>query len=115
MISEADLELYDRQIRVWGVDAQQRLRNARVLVAGVDGAAAELCKNLVLAGIGSLTLCDEHAATPHDLQANFFLAANPDAVGANRAAASRDRALALNPNVGEFVFVCESTTSFCVM
>ncbi len=99
-ISEVDLALYDRQIRVWGVDAQRRLRTARVLVAGVTAVAAEIVKNLVLAGIGSLTLCDEHVTTPGDLQANFFLAANPTAVGANRAAASRERVQALNPSVG---------------
>lgn len=41
---------YDRQIRLWGLAAQQRMANASVLVIGLRGLAAEICKNLVLAG-----------------------------------------------------------------
>ena len=31
-ITEDEAQLYDRQIRLWGLDAQKRLRAARVLV-----------------------------------------------------------------------------------
>ena len=33
-ISEAEAALYDRQIRLWGLDAQRRLRAANVFLAG---------------------------------------------------------------------------------
>ena len=65
VLSKEDEELYDRQIRVWGVDAQVAIKEARVGVAiecerTESGAkatvAAELAKNLCLAGVGHLTL-----------------------------------------------------------
>jgi ubiquitin-like 1-activating enzyme E1 A len=50
--------LYDRQIRLWGLDAQRRLAGASVLIVGATASllAQELSKNLVLAGIAQLTL-----------------------------------------------------------
>jgi len=45
-----DQKQYDRQIRLWGLAAQQRMSETRVLVFGLRGLATEICKNLVLAG-----------------------------------------------------------------
>ncbi|KAI9225805.1 MAG: hypothetical protein DHS80DRAFT_25833 [Piptocephalis tieghemiana] len=72
-ITEDEAALYDRQIRLWGVDAQTRLRNARVLVIGSGALANETCKNLVLAGVGSLTIWDKAVVQPQDLGAHFYL------------------------------------------
>lgn len=54
--------LYDRQIRLWGVDAQRRLAASRVLIAGSVKSflAQELAKNLVLSGIASLSFVLTH-------------------------------------------------------
>lgn len=65
--------VYDRQIRVWGMDAQKRMRNSNVLVFGINGLGAEVCKTLVLAGIGSITIMDDAAVQMKDLGANFFI------------------------------------------
>ncbi|KAJ6843888.1 SUMO-activating enzyme subunit 1B-1-like [Iris pallida] len=65
--------LYDRQIRVWGVDAQKKLSKAHILVSGLDGTAVEFCKNIVLAGVGSLTLMDDRKVTEDAIQANFLI------------------------------------------
>lgn len=65
--------LYDRQIRLWGVDAQQRLRSARVLLCGLGAAMSEVCKNLVLAGLQHLAVNDPTPATHRDLAAHLFL------------------------------------------
>jgi len=80
-ITEDEAAVYDRQIRVWGIEAQKRsefsfsalfpsiasfalfahtfgilldhsLRASKVLVVGLGSFGAELCKNIVLAGIG---------------------------------------------------------------
>ena len=45
-----DLKQYDRQIRLWGLAAQQRMSESRILVFGLRGLPAEICKNLALAG-----------------------------------------------------------------
>ena len=80
-LSAKEAEIYDRQIRLWGVEAQQRLRGARVFVCGLTGLGGEVCKNLVLAGI-SVTLLDDATVTPEQLgAANFLLDA--DSLGKN--------------------------------
>ena len=62
-LSADEAALYDRGIRLWGVDAQKRLRESRVLVLGFSVCGAEVCKNLVLAGIHSLTVADNALKT----------------------------------------------------
>lgn len=96
-ITEAEAQLYDRQIRLWGLDAQKRLRASRVLVAGMKGVGCETVKNIVLAGIKSLTMLDHEDLTKEDGDSQFL--APRDKVGTNRAEASLERVRHLNPNV----------------
>ncbi|KAH1135450.1 hypothetical protein AAZX31_05G190300 [Glycine max] len=72
-LTAQETALYDRQIRVWGADAQRRLSKSHVLVYGMKGTVAEFCKNIVLAGVGSLTLVDDRAATEEMLSSNFLI------------------------------------------
>ncbi|XP_040873809.1 SUMO-activating enzyme subunit 1B-1 isoform X1 [Glycine max] len=72
-LTAQETALYDRQIRVWGADAQRRLSKSHVLVYGMKGTVAEFCKNIVLAGVGSLTLVDDRVATEEVLSSNFLI------------------------------------------
>lgn len=72
-ITQDEVALYDRQIRLWGLEAQQRMRNSTILIAGITGLANETIKNLVLAGVGAVTLMDHHVVSDLDLGAQFFL------------------------------------------
>ncbi|KAJ3207220.1 hypothetical protein HDU67_007606 [Dinochytrium kinnereticum] len=96
-LSAEEAALYDRQIRLWGLESQTRMRNAEILVIGITGLTNEVCKNLVLAGVGSIKLCDSRVATPEDLGAQFLLPEN--LVGTNRAEAVLAGLLELNPRV----------------
>lgn len=96
-ITEAEAQLYDRQIRLWGLDAQKRLRAARVLVAGMRGLGNEVTKNLVLAGVNSMTILDHENMTKEDCVSSFL--APTDHVGKNRAQASLERLKQRNPMV----------------
>jgi len=96
-ITEEEAQLYDRQIRLWGLDAQKRLRASRVLVAGMRGLGAEVVKNIVLAGIKSLTMMDHEDLTKEDGDSQFL--APRDKIGTNRAEASLERVRKLNPGV----------------
>ncbi|KMT17753.1 hypothetical protein BVRB_2g035030 [Beta vulgaris subsp. vulgaris] len=75
-LTEQETALYDRQIRVWGADAQRRLSKAHVLVGGMKGTVSEVCKNIVLAGVGSVTLVDDSPVTEEALSANFLIPPN---------------------------------------
>jgi ubiquitin-like 1-activating enzyme E1 A len=72
-ITAEEMALYDRQIRLWGVNAQENIRKADVLLIRVKGLANEIAKNLVLAGIKSLTIIDHEVVTESDLGAQFFV------------------------------------------
>ncbi|KAK1305491.1 SUMO-activating enzyme subunit 1B-1 [Acorus calamus] len=72
-LTAQETELYDRQIRVWGVNAQRRLSKSHILVSGMNGTIAEFCKNVVLAGVGSLTLVDDRVVAKGDVLANFLI------------------------------------------
>lgn len=73
MLSADETTLYDRQIRIWGVQAQQRLRDSRLLVVGVSGLTVEICKNIVLAGVGHLVLMDDQKVDASMLSTNCFI------------------------------------------
>ncbi|RZC59751.1 hypothetical protein C5167_007062 [Papaver somniferum] len=72
-LTEQETALYDRQIRVWGVDAQRRLSKSHILVTGISGTIVEFCKNIVLAGVGSVTLMDDCMVTEESMWANFLI------------------------------------------
>ncbi|KAJ1966879.1 E1 ubiquitin-activating protein aos1, partial [Dimargaris xerosporica] len=100
-ISKDEVALYDRQIRLWGLDSQQRLRNAHVCVVGLKTCVAlELCKNLVLAGIGQLSLYDARQVEEGDQGYLYCLGAIQDsATGQQLTTVYREYLLFLNPRV----------------
>lgn len=48
------------------------MRSASVLVVTLRGLATEVCKNIVLAGIGRLTILDDKDISEEDLGCGFF-------------------------------------------
>ncbi|XP_034926042.1 SUMO-activating enzyme subunit 1A [Populus alba] len=99
-LTEQETALYDRQIRVWGADAQRRLSKSHILVYGMKGTITEFCKNIVLAGVGSLTLVDDRAVTEEALSANFLMPPDENACsGKTLAELCRDSLNEFNPMV----------------
>lgn len=96
-LTEQETELYDRQIRLWGLDSQKRIRTARVLLCGLNGLGAEVAKNVILGGVKSVTLLDHRNVTQLDFCSQFLVPR--ETLGTNRAEASLLRAKALNPIV----------------
>ncbi|KAF8526110.1 hypothetical protein JB92DRAFT_3081627 [Gautieria morchelliformis] len=96
-ITEDEAALYDRQIRLWGLEAQQRMRSATVCVVNLRGVATELIKNIVLAGIGKLIILDSEDVKEEDLGAGFFFRESD--VGKKRVEAARLGIEKLNPLV----------------
>ncbi|TYZ61300.1 hypothetical protein PybrP1_010524, partial [[Pythium] brassicae (nom. inval.)] len=94
--SAAEAAVYDRQMRLWGVEAQKRLQSSHVLVSGLSALGSELVKNLVLAGL-NVTVHDPRAVTPRATAAQFFFAAED--IGRSRAEVALERAEELNPLV----------------
>ncbi|KAF4617491.1 hypothetical protein D9613_006075 [Agrocybe pediades] len=96
-LTEEEATRYDRQMRLWGIEAQQRMRNATILVIRLKGVATEAIKNMVLAGIGKLIVIDGENVSEEDLGAGFFF--RDEDVGLKRLDAAKSRIESLNPLV----------------
>ena len=105
-LSAEEAKLYDRGIRLWGVEAQQRLRESVVLVLGMTEAAAELCKNVVLAGISKLVVAFADDLMDSTLKhgSNMFVLAE-DAEGGNNAEKRAQLALSRINELNNYVRV----------
>ncbi|KAJ1961003.1 E1 ubiquitin-activating protein aos1 [Dipsacomyces acuminosporus] len=96
-ISKEEIALYDRQIRLWGMEAQGRLRNSSIFIIGVKAVTLEACKNLVLAGIGRLVLQDPNPITEDDLDCQYYF--RTEDIGKARDQTLAERLRILNPLV----------------
>ncbi|SBT71538.1 ubiquitin activating enzyme (E1) subunit Aos1, putative [Plasmodium malariae] len=65
-------KIYDRQLRLWGVKAQNRMLKSSVLIIGLSGINIEICKNLILNGI-NLTIIDDNIVDEEMIENIFFL------------------------------------------
>ncbi|XP_050444782.1 SUMO-activating enzyme subunit 1 [Cataglyphis hispanica] len=96
-LTDHEAELYDRQLRLWGLESQKRLRAAKVLLIGLDGFGAEIAKNIILAGVNTVTFLDHRNVTELDRCSQFFIP--KEDIGKNKAEASLSRAQNLNSMV----------------
>merc|ERR1719471_2365429 len=94
---DIDEGLYSRQLFVLGKEAMERMSRSSVLISGLKGLGIEIAKNVILSGVKSVTLHDTQPVTEADLGSQFFLREGD--VGANRAAATYQRAAELNSYV----------------
>ncbi|KAI8902474.1 hypothetical protein BC833DRAFT_573667 [Globomyces pollinis-pini] len=96
-ITVDDVKLYDRQIRLWGMEAQERMQRSKILIVGVTGLTNETLKNIVLAGVGHITVLDDAVVREVDLGCQFLLRKSD--IGKNIAESILPRLKMLNPRV----------------
>ncbi|KAF2072851.1 hypothetical protein CYY_005828 [Polysphondylium violaceum] len=93
-----DDSLYSRQRYVLGDFAMSKLtKEGDVFLCGLGGVGVEIAKNIILAGIKSLTLYDQTLTSDYDLSTQFYL--DHSSIGKNRAQCSLDKLSNLNPYV----------------
>ncbi|XP_044473495.1 ubiquitin-activating enzyme E1 1-like [Mangifera indica] len=92
--SDIDEDLHSRQLALYGRETMRRLFASNILVSGMQGLGAEIAKNLILAGVKSVTLHDEGLVQLWDLSSNFIF--SEDDLGKNRALASVQKLQELN-------------------
>lgn len=100
-VDEAQIDegLYSRQLYVLGHEAMKRMAASNVLIVGLDGLGVEIAKNIILAGVKSVTVYDPELVQVQDLSSQFFL--REDDLGKSRA----DAAIARLAELNTYVFV----------
>lgn len=92
--TEIDEGLYSRQLYVLGHDAMRKMGAANVLISGMKGLGVEIAKNVVLAGVKSVTIHDPDKVELSQLSSQFFFTEKD--VGLNCAEVCQPRLAELN-------------------
>jgi len=96
-LSNEELERYRRQIVFLGVEAQLRLKRAKVLVVGAGGLGSAALYYLVAAGVGEVHIVDSDKLELNNLNRQILY--TTDDIGKYKADVAAERLRKLNPNV----------------
>lgn len=99
MFPAEELQRYSRQIQLpeIGLEGQNRLQQAKVLVIGAGGLSCPALQYLVAAGVGTIILFDEDVVQLSNLQRQILYSV--DDIGKSKVLAAKERLLAMNPNI----------------
>jgi len=99
MLSASELARYNRQLLLpeIGVQGQERLRTARILIIGAGGLGSPAALYLAAAGVGTLGLVDNDKVEPSNLHRQILHGAAD--VDREKTASAAEAISELNPNV----------------
>ncbi|WP_228408142.1 MULTISPECIES: HesA/MoeB/ThiF family protein [unclassified Chryseobacterium] len=92
-------ERYDRQIKLqgFGIESQDKLTSAKVLVIGAGGLGCPVLQYLTAAGVGNIGIVDDDRVSLSNLHRQILY--NSDDVGKLKTEAAFERLNAMNPEV----------------
>ena len=98
-MSKSERERYDRQMLLpgWGAEGQERLKSAKVVVAGAGGLGCPAAVYLAAAGVGDLVVLDKDVFELSNLNRQI-LGWQRD-VGRPKADTAAEKLRALNPEI----------------
>ncbi len=99
MITGDDFERYSRQMMMpeIGIEGQQKLKSAKVLIAGTGGLGSAAALYLTAAGVGTLGLADADCVDKSNLHRQIIFSDSD--VGKPKTETAKKNLLAINPNV----------------
>ena len=93
-----DNDLYDRQIRTLGEDANQKILSSSVVIIGLEnGLATEILKNLCLLGVSEIFLFDNENVQKENIETGFYYSESN--IGEIRSRVLSEKIKELNPYV----------------
>ena len=97
-LSTSELQRYARQLSIpqFGIEAQTRLKQARVLCIGAGGLGSPISLYLAAAGVGTLGLVDPDTVDASNLQRQILY--GTDDVGRPKLEAAAERLRSVNPH-----------------
>jgi len=98
------LNQFSRTQLLYGQEAMERLKNARVAVFGIGGVGGYVCEALVRSGIGAFDLIDDDKVCLTNI--NRQIIATRKTVGKYKADVMKERMLEINPEVKVQIHKC---------
>ena len=90
-------ERYQRQIILFGVEGQQKLLRAKVLVIGAGGLGCPVLQYLAAAGVGTIGIVDDDVVELNNLHRQVLYSVND--IGLSKADTASQVLRALNPEI----------------
>ena len=97
MLSERDLERYERQLRIFGKEGQEKLKKAKVFIGGAGGLGSSISLYLAAAGIGRIRIVDHGTIELSNLNRQILYA--EDDLEKRKSDCARERLKRLNPGI----------------
>lgn len=99
-MNDDQLLRYSRQIMLpyVGIEGQEKLLGARVLIIGMGGLGSPIAMYLASAGIGHLVICDFDKVDLSNLQRQIIHSSNKR-IGKNKAESAKETLVQLNPEI----------------
>ena len=72
-MNQIDINLYSRQILLYGMDTMIKINKIKAIIVGLRGLGIEISKNIILSGINEISIFDENICTNSDLTSNFYI------------------------------------------
>ncbi|MDW5550116.1 HesA/MoeB/ThiF family protein [Methanosarcina sp.] len=96
-MNDFEREKYSRQILLFGEEGQEKLKNAKVLVAGAGGLGSPVSTYLAIAGIGKIILADFDSVDPSNLNRQFLH--HQKDIGRLKVESAKEKLLSMNPDI----------------
>jgi tRNA A37 threonylcarbamoyladenosine dehydratase len=90
-------ERFSRSARIFGIENQEKLKMAKVLVFGLGGVGGAVCEALARSGVGTLGLVDKDVVDITNI--NRQLIATESTIGMKKTDSCEKRLLEINPNI----------------
>lgn len=98
-LTEQDAARYQRQMLIpgWGEEGQQKLKAAKVFIAGAGGLSSPASVYLAVAGVGEIIICDFDSPDLSNL--NRQILHDESRIGINKAESAKMTLKKLNPSI----------------
>jgi adenylyltransferase/sulfurtransferase len=97
MFSEREIERYKRQMMLFGVEGQERLKKAHIFIAGAGGLGSPVSIYLAVAGVGTITIVDMDVVDQTNLNRQI-LHFDRD-IGREKTVSAEEKLRELNPDI----------------
>ncbi|AKB52739.1 Dinucleotide-utilizing enzymes involved in molybdopterin and thiamine biosynthesis family 2 [Methanosarcina barkeri str. Wiesmoor] len=96
-MNDFEREKYSRQILLFGEEGQEKLKKAKVLVAGAGGLGSPVSTYLAIAGVGKIILADFDSVDPSNLNRQFLH--HQKDIGRLKIESAKEKLLSMNPDI----------------